>query len=58
MALPAVSGTFTGINQPNWLGLSPDWDVIRIETLYGLGGRANSRGITLSEAEVNDLTHL
>lgn len=43
VALPAVSGTFTNINQPNWLGLSPDWDVVRIETLYGLAGRATSR---------------
>ena len=57
VALPAVSGTFTSINQSNWLGLSPDWDVIRIETLYGLGGRANSRGSTLSEAELNDLIY-
>ncbi len=57
VALPAVSGTFTNINQPNWLGLSPDWDVIRIETLYGLAGRANARGSILSEAEVNDLIH-
>lgn len=57
VALPAVSGTFTNINQPNWLGLSPDWDVVRIETLCGLAGRANSRGSTLSEAEVNDLIH-
>lgn len=57
VALPPVSGTFTNINQPNWLGLSPDWDVIRIETLYGLCGRAARRGSTLSEAEVNDLIH-
>lgn len=57
VALPAVSGTFTNINQPNWLGLSPDWDVVRIETLYGMAGRANARGSTLSEAEVNDLIH-
>lgn len=55
VALPPVSGTFTNINQPNWLGLSPDWDVVRIETLYGLCGRAAKRGSTLSEAEVTDL---
>lgn len=55
VALPAVSGTFTTINQPNWLGLSPDWDVIRIETLYGLAGRAKSRGSDVEEAEANDL---
>ncbi|MBI2513087.1 MAG: hypothetical protein HYV96_14010 [Opitutae bacterium] len=55
VALPSVSATFTSINQPNWLGLSPDWDVIRIETLYGLAGRANAKGSPLGEAEVNDL---
>jgi len=55
VALPAVSGTFTAINQPNWLGLSPDWDVIRLETLYGLAGRAKSRGSDVEEAEANDL---
>lgn len=57
VALPAISGTFTAINQPNWLGLSPDWDVVRIETLYGLAGRAKSRGSDVEEAEANDLIH-
>lgn len=57
VALPAVSGTFTNINQPNWLGLSPDWDVIRIETLYGLADRAKRRGSDVDEAEANDLIH-
>lgn len=57
VALPAISGTFTAINQPNWLGLSPDWDVIRIETLYGLADRAKSRGSDVEEAEANDLIH-
>jgi hypothetical protein len=55
VALPAVSGTFTNINQPNWLGLSPDWDVIRIETLYGLADRAKRRGSDVDETEANDL---
>jgi hypothetical protein len=55
VALPAVSGTFTNINQPNWLGLSPDWDVIRIETLYGLNDRALKKGSTIPEAKVGSL---
>ena len=57
VALPAISGTFTAINQPNWLGLSPDWDVIRIETLYGLVGRAKSKGSDVEETQVNGLVH-
>ena len=57
VALPAISGTFTAINRPNWLGLSPDWDVVRVETLYGLAGRAKARGSDVEEAEVNDLIH-
>lgn len=57
VALPAVSGTFNKINQTNWLGLSPDWDVIRVETLYGLTDRAKRRGSDLDEAEANDLIH-
>ena len=57
VALPGVSDTFANINQPNWIGLGADWDVVRIETLYGLCGRAGSRGSTLSEAEVNGLIH-
>jgi hypothetical protein len=55
VALPATSGTFTAINQPNWLGLSPDWDVVRLETLYGLADRAKRRGSDVGEAEANDL---
>ena len=55
VALPAVSGTFTDINKPNWLGFSPDWDVIRIETLYGLGNRAKKSGSDVDEVEANDL---
>ena len=55
VALPAISGTFTTINQPNWLGLNPDWDVIRIETLYGLNDRALKKGSTIPEAKVGSL---
>ncbi len=55
VALPLVSGTFTNINQPNWLGLSPDWDVVRIETLYGLDDRARKKGSHISEAKVGSL---
>ena len=57
VALPATSGTFTAINKPNWLGLSPDWDVVRLETLYGLANRARSRGSDVGEAEVSNLIH-
>jgi hypothetical protein len=57
VALPAISGTFTAINQPNWLGFSPDWDVVRLETLYGLGDRAKRRGSDVDEPEANDLIH-
>lgn len=57
VALPAISGTFTTINQPNWLGLSPDWDVVRLETLYGLADRAKKRGSDVDEAEASKLIH-
>lgn len=53
--LPDPSATFTAINQPNWLALSPDWDVVRIETLHGLAGRANSRGSDVDDSEANEL---
>lgn len=54
VAKAANSGTFEAINQPNWLGgFSPDWDVVRIETISGLCGRASASGI--SEAEARDL---
>jgi len=55
VALPAISGTFTTINQPNWLGLNPDWDVIRIETLCGINDRAVQKGSTIPEAKVANL---
>ena len=55
VALPAVSETFTNINQSNWLGLNPDWDVIRIETLYGLVDRAKRRGSDVDETEADAL---
>ncbi|MGO8677786.1 MAG: hypothetical protein ACLQVX_18175 [Limisphaerales bacterium] len=55
VALPAISGTFTAINRSNWLGLSPDWDVVRVETLHGLASRAKSRGSDVEEAEATDL---
>ncbi len=57
VALPLFSDTFTDINRPNWLGLSSDWDVIRIETLYGLADRAKRRGSDVDEAEANNLIH-
>lgn len=55
VALPAISETFTAINHQNWLSLKPDWDVIRVETLYGLAGRAKSKGSDVEEAEAADL---
>ncbi|MCY2996236.1 MAG: hypothetical protein NTY19_51555 [Planctomycetota bacterium] len=55
VALPPISGTFTAINQPNWLALSPDWDVVRIETIYGLADRAKRRGSDVDEAEAGEL---
>lgn len=57
VALPAVSATFSAANQPNWLGLSPDWDVVRVETLYGLADRAKRRGSDVDELEAGDLIH-
>lgn len=55
VALPATSETFTAINQPNWLGLSPDWDVVRIETLSGLCGRPQAARSGVLESEAGDL---
>ncbi len=55
VALPAVSSTFTDINQPNWLGLNPDWDVVRVETLYGINDRALKKGSTIPEAKIGPL---
>lgn len=55
IASPAVSETFTDINQPNWLGLNPDWCVVRLETLNGLVGRANRRGSVLTAKEAERL---
>lgn len=53
VALPSVSATFTSINRPNWLRLSPDWDVVRIETLCGMASRA--RDSALGENELLSL---
>jgi hypothetical protein len=53
VARAPISGTFDVINQPNWLGLQPDWDVVRIETISGLCGRASASGV--SESEAGDL---
>lgn len=55
VALPVISSTFMTINQQNWLGLSPDWDVIRIETLYGLDDRARKKGSHIPEAKIGSL---
>jgi len=55
VALPPISGTFTAINRDNWQNWAPDWDVVRIETLYGLSGRALNRGSRISESEANVL---
>ncbi len=55
VALPAISGTFTAINQDNWQGWSPDWDVVRVETLYGLNDRALKKGSTIPEAKAGSL---
>jgi len=48
----AASSTFDTINRPNWLSLHPDWDVVRIETIYGLCSRANSSDVNETEAIV------
>lgn len=53
VARAAVSATFDTTNQPNWLNLQPDWDVVRIETISGLCGRAPASGV--AEAEARDL---
>lgn len=50
VARAATSGTFDNINQPNWLDFQPDWDVVRIETISGLCGRAASSGVTENDA--------
>lgn len=55
VALPAISGTFTAINRDNFQNWSPDWDVVRVETLYGLNDRALRRGSHLSESEAGSL---
>lgn len=56
VALPPISGTFTKINEDAWLPqLSPDWDVVRIETLNGLAGRALSKGSHISESKIAGL---
>ena len=55
VALPPVSGTFAPINRDNWQGWSPDWDVVRVESLYGLGDRAKKSGSDVDEAEAGDL---
>jgi hypothetical protein len=55
VALPAISGTFATINKDNWQGWSPDWDVVRVETLYGLNDRALKKGSTIPEAKAGSL---
>jgi hypothetical protein len=50
VARAAISGTFDNINQPNWLAFQPDWDVVRIETISGLCGRAPSSGVSETDA--------
>lgn len=55
VALPAISGTFTAINRDNWQGWSPDWDVVRVETLSGLNDRALNKGSHISESRVAGL---
>jgi hypothetical protein len=55
LPLPAISGTFSAINRDNWQGWSPDWDVVRVETLYGLNDRAVKKGSTISETKAGSL---
>lgn len=55
VSLPAVSGTFTAINRDNWQSWSPDWDVVRVETLGGLNDRALNKGSHISESKVAGL---
>lgn len=55
VSLPSVSETFQPINSGAWLALSPDWDVVRIETLSGLTECANRKGSTLTEGELMPL---
>ncbi|MHB1309202.1 MAG: hypothetical protein ACYC23_19155 [Limisphaerales bacterium] len=52
VALPAVSGTFTATNRENWQDWSPDWDVVRVETLGGLNDRALNKGSHIAESKV------
>ncbi len=54
VALPVVSGTFAAINRDNWIrGISPDWDVVRLETISGMSSRA--RGSEVDESEAAEL---
>jgi hypothetical protein len=53
VALPTISGTFTAINAPNCFSPSPDWDVVRLETISGMRSRA--RGSDVEESEAADL---
>ena len=56
VALPAVSETFSAINQTNWRPeITPDSDVVRVETLYGLDDRARKKGSHIPEAKVASL---
>ena len=58
VALPAICGTFTKINEGAWLPqLKPDWDVVRVETLYGLADRAIKAGSDVQETEAIGLIH-
>lgn len=56
VALPAISGTFTKINEDAWLPhLSPDWDVVRIETISGFCSRPQATRSGVLESEARDL---
>jgi hypothetical protein len=54
VAQPVTSGTFASINRDNWIrGISPDWDVVRLETISGMRNRA--KGLDVDESEAAEL---
>lgn len=53
VARASISGTFDSINRRNWFSPTPDWDVVRIESLRGMTSRA--RGSALTEDEISNL---
>lgn len=49
VARAPISATFDAINDSNWRNWSPDWDVVRIETVAGLCSRDTKTDVIESE---------